>query len=69
MKPRTERCIRYCDLFEGCTLTECDRKAILYPKGIKMVEPKEWNRWRKSEIKSAYRELALTKKENKIFIK
>ena len=68
-KPSTERCLRYCDMFKECKRTECSRRAVLYPSGIKMVERNEWARWRVPELKRMYNELPLSPKENRIFIK
>lgn len=62
MKPNPDYCKRYCDLFP-CERTKCNRKAVIYPKEIKMEEPNMWNKWRNVELKRAYKETPLTAKE------
>ena len=56
MKPSTQRCIRYCDLFP-CERKECGRKLVLYhDKPSSMVEPSEYQRWRRPELTRAFKE-------------
>ncbi len=58
-KPPLEYCKKYCDLYP-CQRTNCKRKPVLYPKGIKMEESSIWNKWRNAELKVAYYSVPLT---------
>jgi len=61
MKPPTEYCKKYCDLYP-CDRTECNRKPMWdWNKPIKMVEPIEYDKKHKSELIRAYKSSPLTK--------
>jgi len=62
MKPPKEYCKKYCDLYDTCERTECNRKPMWdWNKPIKMVEPIEYDKKHKSELIRAYKSSPLTK--------
>lgn len=69
MKPLKSRCRKYCDLYDECKRTECNRKLMWGDDGaIKMVEKDGecYSRTRKSEIVRLYKEVCLTKAEKRV---
>ena len=61
MKPLTNRCKKYCDLYP-CDRLNCNRKPVLYAdKPIKMEEPSIWQPIALHNRKRAYKESRVVK--------
>ena len=62
MKPCAQYCKKYCDLYDTCDRTECNRKPMWHDDGvIMMVEPIEYDKLNKAERLREWKSVPLTK--------
>ena len=55
-KPRKFKCQLYCDMYDECKRTECDRTVLFQNGQIKMIEPSVRDYFRGKEKLREYRE-------------